>query len=781
MPPRSPSFVPGTPSSPISTPSKRNRQRSSSPLRSTNVRLAPAPTPHGGREKHAFRVKQYLAVESAAPIHGEEVERGFLGESAEREAEYLVDEGSQLVRDQLRIAGDGTGEGVQWRTVSVRERTIQEMWIHGRSWTYRTPPPKISLVDPLLAVPVGDIIGKSNSELREWDKFDVEEASPFDSQRGRKRKIQDQQNPSPNPLSTTPPTTPARPPLLARPESPYVFVNDLPPWEWFLPTESQATGGSQSQGARESLRQSGDDRTARRQDGQKLLSTTPKTGTVLPPAQISPEVGFTSFLTDASLDIPEPTNTGPVEKGGRVVRRMPVLLKDLDHAKFHHQPDKKSRIKAPTALEKEVKRREERAGARDKRVRELQGGQGKRVRPIKDYLPLPMRVEPKKVETGMGQGLPVLGGAARPDGNGGGDESAVEEISFADSVRAGGEDVQERAVPRILVDGTAVVSPEKASIAQKGRMAERSVLPDQRTGLVSDQERWRVACHVIPQPHTLPALPGGPQPEPPKSLYERIPTLPPTPHPFHPDLRHYIATEPDTHVTWLIPILGSVIVTLPDELPAKFRPSPGYFALTSDEYRETQKRRQRASSFGASTAAGTTSRSQVRPLVWTKELLREFWEKFTKMRRVGRFGPISLALVSEETSRSNRPDDELLETHQCLPFNSVSNRTSTKPVRPEMGDHIKVGCNLRYTMAVRCLLKDIQLGGEPTSRSRSPADNVGDTAPRETRASSKSDMARRAGDTLSVTSNAVKARKEEPFRGVMLCLVGTRGEVLLVV
>lgn len=185
------------------------------------------------------------------------------------------------------------------------------------------------------------------------------------------------------------------------------------------------------------------------------------------------------------------------------MRRMPVLLKDLDHAKFHHQPHKKSRIKAPTALEKEVKRREERAGARDKRVRELQAGQGKRVRPIKEYLPLPMRVEPKKVDTGMGQGLPVLGGAARPDGNGGGDESAVEEISFADSVRAGGEDVQERAVPRILVDGMAVVSPEKASIAQKGRMAERSVLPDQRTGLVSDQERWRVACHVIPQVSAL--------------------------------------------------------------------------------------------------------------------------------------------------------------------------------------------------------------------------------------------------------------------------------------
>lgn len=70
-------------------------------------------------------MKQYLAVESAAPIKGEEVGRGCLGESAEREAEYLVGEGSQLVRDQLRIAGDGTQGGVQWRTVQGRERTIQ--------------------------------------------------------------------------------------------------------------------------------------------------------------------------------------------------------------------------------------------------------------------------------------------------------------------------------------------------------------------------------------------------------------------------------------------------------------------------------------------------------------------------------------------------------------------------------------------------------------------------------------------------------------------------------
>lgn len=229
-------------------------------------------------------------------------------------------------------------------------------------------------------------------------------------------------------------------------------------------------------------------------------TTTPKPDIVLPPAQISPEVGFISFLTDASLDVPEPTNTDPIESKGRLLLRMPVLLKDLDHSKFPHQPDKPRRTKAPTALEKEVKRREERAaGARDKRVRELQMGQGRRVRPIKEYLPLPMRVEPNKVDGGV-HGLPVLALAPGPElTSGGAEESAVEEISFADSVGVGGEDVRERAVPRILVDGMAVVSPEKAAVVKKGQSAERSVLLGQGTGVLWDEERWRAICNVIPQ------------------------------------------------------------------------------------------------------------------------------------------------------------------------------------------------------------------------------------------------------------------------------------------
>lgn len=610
-----------------------------------------------------------------------------------------------------------------------------------------------------------------------------------------------------------------------------MFVNDLPPWEWFLPTASEV-GGSQSQGARESLRSadgatgrrddgqtgmptmtmgtskaqsqemrepsraSGAEVTRRRQDGQSVNQTTstPKAGTAQPPAQISPEVGFTSFLTDASVDVASPAPTAPeTTEAGRPMRRMPVLLKDLDHAKFPHQPEKnppdKKRIKAPTALEKEVKRREERAAARDKRVRELQAPQnGKRVRPIKDFVPMPMRVEPKADERTI-QGLPVLNMGSKQFQKSAADESRAEDISFADSVHAGGDAVSEREVPRILVDGVAVVSPEKAT-AKRGRKIPQEVLSDQ-VPESPDQERRRVVCEVIPQvsaspflrrgkadgqqPHTLSALPVGPQPDVPEGLYDPIPDLPSTPHPFHPDLKHYIASEPYTSVAWLIPIHGNVSLPSAEQLSVDFRPSPGHLALTFDEYRDVRKRHQRVHSFGA-LETGTTSRKQVKPLVWTQGLLREFWEKLVKMRQRGRLGPISLAVFPEVISHPNTRNDPAPKSHQCLPYRPSDQQTNLDPVRPEMADHIQVGCNLRYAMAVRCLLRGIELEGETTSHSPGPVPKE-----RETRASSKPGRPRRGQETLSVAPKSVRARKEEPFRGVCLCLVGAKGEVLLVV
>lgn len=266
---------------------------------------------------------------------------------------------------------------------------------------------------------------------------------------------------------------------------------------------SKGQGGD----AEESVRCAGHESTIRRQDAQIAVPTvsTPNSGSARPGAQISPEVGFTSFLTDASVDLAPPTPTAHEDTaipGQRPMRRMPVLLKDLDHTKFPPEPAPKSRSKVPTALEKEVKRREERAAGRDKRVRELQAGlqgKGKLVRPIKEFLPLPMRVEPQ-ADVRAGQGFPVLNLGSKPNQNRG-EDSVVEEISFADSVHTEGGTVRE--VPCILVDGMAVVSPVKGTIEKRGRNAERNVSSDLMTRGVSDRERWGVVCAIIPQVGTL--------------------------------------------------------------------------------------------------------------------------------------------------------------------------------------------------------------------------------------------------------------------------------------
>lgn len=130
LPRSSPSFVEGTPSSRASHSGgrKRNRQRSSSPPSRLH---ALSPRPHNQEIKHSvsppFIIKQYLAIESAVPLQNGDPAPGALGESAEREAGYLLDDGSLLAKDQARdLLGGGVhgGTGSEadslWRTVPLR-------------------------------------------------------------------------------------------------------------------------------------------------------------------------------------------------------------------------------------------------------------------------------------------------------------------------------------------------------------------------------------------------------------------------------------------------------------------------------------------------------------------------------------------------------------------------------------------------------------------------------------------------------------------------------------
>lgn len=151
VPGSSPSFVDGTPSSRSSNSArKRGRQRSASPT-SHNYNLSPRPHKHEIRQSVVppFVIRQYLALESGPPLKDGEVAPGALGESAEREAGYLVDDGSLLARDQVRLhQGGGSMQGVtsdegevEWRTVPFRQLTMEgeylERDVRGRLGLWR--------------------------------------------------------------------------------------------------------------------------------------------------------------------------------------------------------------------------------------------------------------------------------------------------------------------------------------------------------------------------------------------------------------------------------------------------------------------------------------------------------------------------------------------------------------------------------------------------------------------------------------------------------------------
>lgn len=256
-------------------------------------------------------------------------------------------------------------------------------------------------------------------------------------------------------------------------------------------------------------------------------------------------------------------------------------------------------------------------------------------------------------------------------------------------------------------------------------------------------------------------------------------------HPFHPNLQHYINSSPHTRVKWLIPIHGPVDLVVPeDEAFAGFRPSGGHLAMSEAEYRDVRKQHRQTSLPTGSNGAST--KSLARPLVWTQDSLTETWNMLLKMRKLGRLGPIALALASTEPDPfrpAARQSSYALHHHKNTTFRSVDPTCAeARPVRPEIGDHIKLFCDLRFAMAVRQALKYLALGDDNTPLSRTTS-GVGISAIAADAPSLPVHMRQALGPTLSsATSTSSKPGTTHlPFRGAKLCLLGDRGEVLVVV
>lgn len=240
--------------------------------------------------------------------------------------------------------------------------------------------------------------------------------------------------------------------------------------------------------------------------------------------------------------------------------------------------------------------------------------------------------------------------------------------------------------------------------------------------------------------------------------------------------------SPHTRVKWLIPIHGSVdLVDFSEgETLAAFRPSLGHLAHSEAEYRDMRKRYRPSSS-----SAGSYELPS-RPLVWTRETLAETWNMLLKMRKLGRLGPIALALASSEPDpfRPAGRSAVSLQRHECVPFRS-SDTVHNAPVRPEIGDHIKLFCDLRFALAVRQALKYLALGNEsnPLSRTTSGHQLVGSVHGTEAPylPIHTQQALGRTASTATSTSSKMSGGTHLPFRGAKLFLVGDRGEVLAVV
>lgn len=211
------------------------------------------------------------------------------------------------------------------------------------------------------------------------------------------------------------------------------------------------------------------------------------------------------------------------------------------------------------------------------------------------------------------------------------------------------------------------------------------------------------------QPHSLfPKLNGSCQsksPLPPKYILPRFYSLASSSHPFHPNLDLYIANNPYARVYWSIPIQGPIhIPTYSDHLstPPPKAPVPSSAQLRS--------------------SASILPKSRGALISWTPGLLSHFWSDFLIPLHAlpESFGTVSITLSGPKPDPylSLRPSEPLppwsthslsAHTEQETSAYSAGDSVGSRPVRPEMGDHIRIYSPLESALSLRTWLHAIEV------------------------------------------------------------------------
>ncbi|KAK8850352.1 hypothetical protein IAR55_004270 [Kwoniella newhampshirensis] len=178
------------------------------------------------------------------------------------------------------------------------------------------------------------------------------------------------------------------------------------------------------------------------------------------------------------------------------------------------------------------------------------------------------------------------------------------------------------------------------------------------------------------------------------------------PHPFHPDLPHYISANPRGRVYWLVPIHGPVLVpTLNHPLspfPSTFSespPTPSPAILHADD---------------SLPPAAEELETKPRIIRWTQDLLLRFIDTFLHPLYLDPslpFGNISYVFSGPKPDPFlDLPSSHPPKSHLHLPtLDRGRNIGDIQPVRVEAGDHLRIYCDVRKALALRTWLHNVKI------------------------------------------------------------------------
>ena len=228
-------------------------------------------------------------------------------------------------------------------------------------------------------------------------------------------------------------------------------------------------------------------------------------------------------------------------------------------------------------------------------------------------------------------------------------------------------------------------------------------------------------------------------------------------HPYHPDLHRYTTKNPYGRVYWLIPIHGPVIVpnlnddvltspiaTTEDAIPI---PSSATFATKVLNIPKTKGRANRPA-----------------PVPWTASLLDHFIQSFLLPLRRSRVYGLSIVFSGPKpdpfiallppprlvehvhgvrSGSNHKIEVEKENATAAIPPMGASEPVPDRPVRVEAGDHMRIYCDAKEALSLRTWLHGIHVDGQ-----------------------------------FGQGGNGEKGRRL--FDKVRLCLIGEKGEVLIV-